>query len=144
MSSLMTNKREQKDDEYETPYSAWKSIEQYLPKDKVIWECFMASGLSGEHLRSLGCKVIHEREDFFKNNRGDVIITNPPFSKKKEILQRLKELDKPFILILPASVLGTKMLSQLFPDIQIIVPKGRISYVINGSQSKSVWFASFF
>ena len=140
----MTNERQRKDDEYETPYSAWESINEYLPKDKVIWEAFMSSGLSGEHLRSLGCNVIHQKEDFFETNHGDVIVTNPPFSKKKQVLHRLKQLNKPFILLLPASVLGTKMMSELFPDIQIIIPKGRISYIINGSQSKSVWFASFF
>jgi hypothetical protein len=140
----MTNEQNRKDDEYETPHSAWESINEYLPKDKVIWEAFMSSGLSGDSLRSLGCTVIHQKEDFFENNRGDVIVTNPPFSKKKQVLQRLKELDKPFILLLPASVLGTKMISDWFPDIQIIIPKGRISYLVNGKQTNSVWFASFF
>jgi hypothetical protein len=141
---LMTNAKEVKNDEYETPRSAWESIDRFLPKDKVIWEPFMASGLSGEVLRSLGCEVIHQREDFFENDRGDVVVTNPPFSRKKEVLKRLKELGKPFVLLLPASVLGTKMISDWFPDIQIIVPKGRISFLVNGTQTNSVWFASFF
>ena len=142
--ALMTAKKELKNDEYETPLSAWASIEAYLPKDKVIWEPFYASGASGEHLRSLGCTVIHEKEDFFAVNRGEVIVSNPPFSLKRQILARLKALGKPFILLLPASVLGTKMMSDLFPDIQVIVPKGRISWVKNGVQTNSVWFASFF
>jgi len=141
---LMTNANDSKNDEYETPYSVWESITEYLPKDKVIWEPFFATGLSGEYLRSLGCDVIHQKEDFFETNHGDVIVTNPPFSIKKQVLHRLKQLNKPFILLLPASVLGTKMLSELFPDIQIIIPNGRISYLINGVQSKGVWFASFF
>lgn len=60
------------------------------------------------------------------------------------ILHRLKELDKPFVLILPASVLGTKTLQTLFPDIQLIIPRGRVSFIKNGEQTESVWFASFF
>jgi len=139
----MTTKKEMKYDDYETPLSVWKMLQPYLPADKVLWEPFYCTGASGAHLRSLGFDVIHEDEDFFTTNRGDIVVSNPPFSKKKQILQRLRELDKPFVLILPASVLGTKMISSLFPDIQVIVPKGRISFVKDGEQTSSAWFASF-
>ena len=141
---LMTNKKESKDDDYQTPKETWKSIQQYIPKDKVVWECFYGDGNSGKYLQDLGFKVIHQKEDFFQHNKGDIIVTNPPFSQKQKILQRLKELNKPFVLIMPASVLGTKMLSSLFPDIQIIIPKGRINFIKNGKETKGCWFASFF
>ena len=144
MAALMTNSKDKKNDDYETPLSAWKSIEAYLPKDKVLWEPFYCNGASGEHLRSLGCQVIHEDEDFFDNDKGDIVVTNPPFSNKKDILKRLRDLGKPFVLLLPASVLGTKMMSDWFPDIQVIVPKGRISFIKDGKQTGGVWFASFF
>lgn len=142
--ALLTNKKELKVDDYETPLSAWKPLAPYIPKDKTIWEAFYGSGASGDALRSLGFKVLHEDIDFFKVNLGDIVVSNPPFSQKWPILKRLKELDKPFILLLPASVLGTKQLSTLFPDIQVLVPKGRISFIKNGEQTKNVWFASFF
>lgn len=142
--NFLTNEAVRKDDDYETPLSAWKLIAPYLPKDKVLWEAFYGSGASGEHLRSLGFEVIHEDIDFFVHDKGDLIVSNPPFSQKKRILHRLKELDKPFVLLLPASVLGTKMLADLFPDIQVVVPHGRISFVKNGEQTKGVWFATFF
>ena len=141
---LMTNKKESKDDDYQTPKETWKSIQQYIPKDKVVWECFYGDGNSGKYLQDLGFKVIHQKEDFFQNNKGDIVVTNPPFSQKQKILQRLKELNKPFVLIMPASVLGTKMLSSLFPDIQIIIPNGRINFIKNGKETKGCWFASFF
>lgn len=141
--ALMTNAKDLKDDDYETPLSAWRSLAEVVPKDGVVWDPFYGSGASGEHLRSLGFKVIHQKEDFFSVDRGDLILTNPPFSKKKEVLTRLKELGKPFAVLLPASVLGTKMLRSLFPDIQLLIPNGRISFVKNGEQTKSVWFASF-
>jgi hypothetical protein len=142
--SLLTTNKSLKDDDYETPLSAWQSIAHFLPKDKTIWEPFYCRGTSGEHLRSLGFKVIHEPEDFFEHNKGDVVVSNPPFSQKREILRRLKEMDKPFVLILPASVLGTQIISELFPDIQVIIPKSRIQFVKNGEATKGVWFASFF
>ena len=141
---LMTNSKEYKDDDYQTPKKVWESISHFIPKDKVIWESFYGDGKSGDYLRELGFQVIHEDIDFFQHNLGDMIVTNPPFSIKGKILQRLKELNKPFILLLPASVLGTKQLSSLFPDIQVIIPNGRINYIKNGEQTKGVWFASFF
>ena len=141
--ALMTNSKERKNDDYMTPKSVWESILQYIPKDKVIWEAFYGDGKSGEYLRELGLEVIHEDIDFFTENRGDVVVSNPPFSKKMEILRRLKELNKPFMLLLPASTLGTKTLQKLFPDIQLIIPDGRISFIKNGSNTNGVWFASF-
>ena len=30
----------QKHDDYMTPKIAWENIQHYLPKDKIIWECF--------------------------------------------------------------------------------------------------------
>ena len=123
-------------DDYMTPSYAWEWIKQYIPNDKVIWEAFYGDGSSGNYLKELGFNVIHEPIDFFENNKGDVIITNPPFSKKKEVFTRLKELDKPFIIICPSSMINTKYIKQLFKDetLQIIIPNKRINFIkkING------------
>jgi hypothetical protein len=127
-----------KHDDYMTPKYAWEDIRQFIPKDKVIWEAFYGDGVSGQYLRELGFDVIHEDIDFFEENRGDVIVTNPPFSKSKEVLQRLKELGKPFILILPASKICTQYTRELFKDtsdpLQIIIPRKRIHFLkqVNG------------
>jgi len=127
-----------------TPNHAWKNIDEYIPKDKVVWEAFYGDGKSGEYLRELGCKeVIHEPIDFFEENKGEVIISNPPYSKKKEIFTRLKELDKPFIMICPCSMLTTQYIRQLFgksdPPLQIIIPRKRIHFIkkINGEIPKN-------
>ena len=132
-----------KHDDYITPKYAWENINQYIPKDKVIWEAFMGDGKSGEYLRELGCKeVIHNDNDFFESNEGEVIISNPPFSKTKEIMTRLKELDKPFILILPCSKICTSYFRENFKNtddpIQIIIPKKRIHFnkQVNGETPK--------
>jgi hypothetical protein len=121
-----------KHDDYMTPFSAWDNIKQFIPKDKVIYEAFYGDGESGEHLKKLGFNVIHEPIDFFENDKGDIVVSNPPFSKVPEVLTRLKELNKPFILIMPSSKINTQYFRKLFSDsvdpIQIIIPRRRIQF----------------
>lgn len=121
-----------KHDCYMTPKYVWENIIDYLPKDKVIWECFYGDGKSGEDMRELGLNVIHEPIDFFVENRGDILVSNPPFSKKREVFTRLKMIDKPFIMICPSSMLNTKYIRELFSEgnhLQIIIPKNRIQFI---------------
>ena len=131
-----------KHDDYMTPKYAWENIKQYIPKDKIIWEAFMGDGKSGEYLKELGFNVIHNNNDFFESNDGDIVVSNPPFSKAKQIIQRLKELDKPFILILPSSKINTQYFRENFKntysELQIIIPRKRIHFIkkINGETPK--------
>ena len=112
-------------DDTKTPIEVWKAIEEYIPKDKKIWSPFY---FKGEHtLRDLGYDIIHNDEDFFLHDRGEVIVDNPPFSLKKKILERMLILDKPFILIMPVSTLCYNYFKP-FKDIQIIVPNKRINW----------------
>jgi len=128
----------QKHDDYMTPKSAWDNIKQYIPRDKVIWEAFYGNGESGRYLRELGFNTIHEEIDFFENDKGDIVVSNPPFTKCKEVLTRLVELDKPFIMIMPSSKINTQYFRKLFSKsespIQIIIPRKRIQFVklVNG------------
>jgi len=119
-----------KHDDYMTPKYAWEHIKHLIPKNKVIWEAFYGDGKSGEYLRELGFEVIHEPIDFFENDLGDIIVSNPPFSKSKEVVKRLKELDKPFIIILPASKIATSYFREYFMNsgLQLIIPKKRIHF----------------
>ena len=113
-----------KHDDYMTPKYAWENIQHYIPKDKKIWEPFYGDGKSGSYLKELGFDVIHEPVDFFENNLGDVIVSNPPFSKVKEVMKRLLVLDKQFILILPSSKINTSYFREWKDkNIQIIIPK---------------------
>lgn len=123
-----------KHDDYMTPKSAWENIKEFIPKDKVIWEAFYGDGKSGEYLTELGFNVIHEPIDFFESNEGDIIVSNPPFSKSKEVINRLKELDKPFIIILPCSKICTQYFRFMKNEIQIIIPLNRIQFIKNGNE----------
>jgi len=124
-----------KHDDYMTPRSAWENIKHFIPKDKVIWEAFYGDGESGKILTELGFTTIHEPLDFFETNLGDIIISNPPFSKTKEVLQRLNIIDKPFILILPSAKITTSYFREWKDKgIQLIIPRKRIHFnkLVNG------------
>jgi len=142
-------------DDYMTPASAWEAIADFIPKDKTIWEPFFGDGTSGDILsRVTGGEVIHQDIDFFENDMGEIIISNPPFGKKKEVFTRLKELGKPFIMICPSSMINTQYMRQLFcadeSPIQIIIPRKRIQFikmvdgVVDPEQKKACNFDCFY
>ena len=125
-----------KHDDYMTPKSAWENILQYIPRDKVIWEAFYGDGTSGQDLRDLGFEVIHNDNDFFDDDTipdYGCLVSNPPFSRSKEVMNRLRQLDKPFIMILPCSKICTSYFRENFKDtdepIQIIIPRKRIHFL---------------
>ena len=91
-----------------TPYYMVEPIVKYIPKDKTIWcpfdkewsayyQIFVQNGYSV--VRS----HIDEGKDFFnyEPDEYDVIISNPPYSIKDAIIERVYELGKPFALLLP-------------------------------------------
>jgi len=119
-------------DDYMSPFYAWDDIKHLIPRDKVIWEAFYGDGESGKFLTELGFRVIHEDIDFFNNDKGDVIVSNPPFSLIPDILNRMVDIQKPFILIMPSSKINTqyfrKFQQSQQDNIQIIIPKKRIHF----------------
>tara|TARA_B110000046_G_scaffold118725_1_gene125409 strand:- start:54 stop:566 length:513 start_codon:yes stop_codon:yes gene_type:complete len=122
-----------KHDDYMTPKSAWENVKHIIPQDKVIWEAFYGDGTSGTILKDMGFNTIHEPIDFFENDKGEIVVSNPPFTKIPEILTRLKYLNKPFMLIMPSSKLQTQYFRKLFSNveepIQIIIPRKRIQFI---------------
>ena len=122
-------------DDYMTPKSAWEDIKQYIPKDKIIWEAFYGNGDSGKYLTEMGFNTIHEDIDFYENDRGEIIISNPPFSDVKKIMNRLLDLDKPFILLMPSAKINTSYIrAWREKNLQIIIPRKRIHFLktVNG------------
>ena len=123
------------DDEYFTPKIAWQNIAHFLPRDKVIWECFYSPhSRSAEYLRELGFNCVHEPVDFFAHTPADLnadyYVSNMPFSLKMEVFTRLKEVDKPFVMLVPTYCIQTKYFQDIFGDdkIQLILPYKKIQY----------------
>tara|TARA_R110001583_G_C5536811_1_gene399063 strand:+ start:155 stop:652 length:498 start_codon:yes stop_codon:yes gene_type:complete len=117
-------------DDYMTPKYAWENIKEYIPTDKVIWEAFYGDGNSGNYLTEMGFNVIHKEVDFFTNDLGEIVVSNPPFSQAKNVMNRMLELDKPFILIMPSSKINTSYFrAWRNKNIQIIIPIKRIHFI---------------
>lgn len=134
-------------DDYMTPDSAWEAIGnplEYLDEILVggtIWEPFYGDGTSGANLEKLypESRVIHQPEDFFTTDHDcDIIITNPPFTLKKQVFTRLVQLGKPFVIICPSSMINTRYMAELFADqpdpLQVCIPRKRIQFLkmVNG------------
>ena len=144
----MSFTKDNKNDNYITNKNGWKDIKKYIPKNKIIWSPFYCNGKQKEYFKEMDFDIIHEDKDFFSYTPNyDIIIDNPPFSKKKEILKKLKELEKPFILILPSVMLCYKYFQEDFSEnLQIIIPKSRIKFNLLNSDNNNYTppFASFY
>jgi len=128
-------------DQYYTPKSAWQQISHLIPTDKVIWEAFMLNSnlsKSKQNLIELGKNVIGETDyDYFNKCEEleyDLIVSNIPFDKeiKIPILQKLVQVDKPFIIIMNSMNVFSNYFNNIFKnnrkDLQIIYPKGKIHF----------------
>ena len=118
---------EEENDNYNKDKVNWEKILKYIPTDKKIWAPFYCDGRQKAYFNDMGFDIIHEDEDFFENDKGDVIIDNPPYSKLRPILERIKKLDKPFILIMPTDKVNAIWFQKLFKDgLQLIIPTKKI------------------
>ncbi len=136
-------------DNYITNKYDWERIKDYIPTDKIIWSPFYCDGKQKEYFKELGYDIIHEDKDFFSYTpEYDLLIDNPPFSKKNEILNKLNDLDKPFIIICPSMMLSYKYFQTNFKDknIQLIIPYKRMNFKHLNCNKKnySPPFASFY
>jgi len=130
------NPKKQIFDEYYTRKKAWEDIQGFIPSEKVLWEAFMLNSVSSSplYLQELGYTVEWSAsEDFFKQEKREntVVCSNCPFSLKKEVLQHLKNIGQPFILIISSTVLNTKyFLESLASDkrIQLIIKSSKIHF----------------
>ena len=78
----------------------------------------------------------------------DIIISNPPFNIKKKIFQKLYEIDKPFIMIVPISTITKLFIKDIFKSdvsyLQMIIPNRRMQFEKNGDQLKRCYFDCVF
>ena len=132
-------------DNYSTNKEGWKLIEPYIPKDKIIWSPFYCDGKQKEYFEEMGYNIIHQDKDFFSYTpEYDIIVDNPPFSKMREICVKLKELDKPFILITPGISILSKWFQLLFKDdLQAIIPLKRTTFTHISNDKKGGYSPPF-
>ena len=93
-------------DEFYTPLYAVKPISLYIKPNSIVWCPFdTEQSFFVKYFRSIGHTVvlthIKNGEDFFTITppHCDYIISNPPYSLKTEVFQRLFKLDIPFAML---------------------------------------------
>lgn len=150
---LQSNKE---NNELYTPLYAVDPILKYIPKDKIIW-CPFDEEWSAfyRRLKEEGYNVVRsslkDGQDFFtyEPNKWDMIVSNPPFSSKDKVLERLYSFKKPFAILLPLNSLQGKTRFKFFTQgIQLLSFDSRISFhkpdsmdiVIKGSPFATAYF----
>jgi len=149
----MTTRKKQEfhnDDQYNTTPEIWEMISHLIPKDKILFEAFLKDNWSSKSaiiLRDMGFNVVgNPTIDFFNElPEYDIIVSNPPYSMKKKIFQRLAVIDKPFILILPISTITKQFVKVLERDkVQMIIPSKRMQFEKAGVELSRCWFDTCF
>lgn len=111
-------------------------ILKYISKDKRIW-CPFDKEWSAfyQEFKQNGYDVVRSHIDegkdffFYEPDEYDIIVSNPPFSIKDKILERLYQLDKPFAILLPMNSLQGKSRYRYFKHgIQMLAFDQRIGF----------------
>ena len=128
-------------DEIYTPKYAINPLLPFLNKEWKIWECAWGKGALADHFKEEGFDVIGGEDFMNEEKECDIIITNPPYSKKDEFLKRAFEIGKSFAFLLPLTALeGIKRGELYFKyGIQLIIPNRRINFVMPNKQG-GAWF----
>ena len=138
------------DDEWYTPDDAWGSISHLVLPGTKIWEPFYGDGRSTLALKRMGYDVVDASPDFFTSKKlADIVVTNPPFSKLAQVVDRLMELGVTFILLIPLHRMGSSELrDRLNKDstrcVSLVFPRQRIDYIKPGrDRSRSPFYSVF-
>ena len=126
-------------DELYTPAGAVSHLVPHLPRGRVIWESAPGTGSLSDALRSHGFKVVAAQQDYFtwEPQEWDIQVTNPPFSKKAQWLQRANDLGKPWAILLPVTSLGSRACQVQLVGADILFLPKRIDF----TGRRAPWFA---
>lgn len=143
-------------DECYTPDYGVVPILKYIPKDITVWCPFDKKDSEFVKLISKNNPVeyshIDDDQDFFEYEpkHWDIIISNPPFAKKRLFFERALSFNKPFALIMTNTWLNDSAPKKLFRDkdlqllmfdkrMKFIQPDGRPNEKITFSVSYYCW-----
>ena len=141
-----------KNDECLTPDYGVKPIIKYIPKNAVVWCPFDTKESEFvKQIRANGNKVIYSHisngQDFYTwepKERWDCIVSNPPFTAKRQIFERALSFNKPFALIMSNTWLNDAAPKQLFKekDLQLLMFEQRMKFLNNGEVQNKITFSS--
>lgn len=136
-------------DELYTPPEAVGMLLPFIPKDcKVAWE---ATAIKGSNISAVletnGFVMvnthINDGVNFLSDAPAftyDILIDNPPYSKKNQFLKRGFELGKPFMFLLPITTLEGALRHKMFREyeMQLLMPDKRFNF--KPEKGSSAWF----
>lgn len=134
-------------DEFYTPYYAIKPLLPYLKPESTIWCPFDTEhSLFVKYLATEGHRVAYSHlsqgVDFFEMDPPDnidYIISNPPYSRKGEVLERLFSLQMPFAMLVGVvGLFESQFRFDLFANnsFEIMYFNRRVSYFKNYDDPK--------
>lgn len=128
-------------DEFYTPKYAITPLLKYIPKGSTIWCPFdTEESLYVKIFKEEGYNVIHSHifsgDDFFTMEvpQCDYIISNPPYSLKTQVFERLFDINKPFAMLVGVvGLFESRNRFNMFKDnnFEIMYFDKRISYYKN-------------
>jgi hypothetical protein len=126
-------------DHWNTPKTAVDAVVHLIPKGSVVYEPFTNdTSKSHVYLQEHGFKTVSHIGDFYNDPPDfDIILTNPAFSDIQRALSRLFELGKPFILIVPLSLIVRNYFRQYRDRVSILIPAKRIQFESENSKNRS-------
>ena len=141
-----------KNDECLTPDYGVRPIIKYIPKDAVVWCPFDTKESEFvKQIRANGNTVIYSHisngQDFYTwepKEHWDCIVSNPPFTAKRQIFERALSFNKPFALIMSNTWLNDAAPKQLFKekDLQLLMFEQRMKFLNNGEMQNKITFSS--
>tara|TARA_R110000796_G_scaffold10941_1_gene36638 strand:+ start:4328 stop:4855 length:528 start_codon:yes stop_codon:yes gene_type:complete len=144
-------------DEFYTPRYAIRPILKYLAKNSIVWCPFdTEDSLFKELLEEDGHTVIishiEDGGNFFDITppKVDYIISNPPYSIKKEVFERLFELKVPFAMLVGVvGLFESQARFEMFRDndFEVMYMNRRVSYFKDYNDEKPALnppFSSFY
>lgn len=150
MRNLNKSMRNANDERY-TPPILIKPIIPFIQKHWTVWCPFDTDDSEFViQLRRNGNKVIATHiwngQDFFdyEPEHYDCIISNPPFSRKLEVLARCYELDKPFAMLLNLECLNYQEVGTFFLNrpLQLLIPDKKVSFDGRTSSFNTSYFCN--
>ena len=99
-------------------------------------------------LKEAGLNVIYSHiwngQDFFSYEPEDYscVISNPPFTRKLEVLERLYKLGKPFAMVLGLPILNYQEVGEFFldKDLQLLIVDKKVSFDGNTASFNNSYF----
>lgn len=137
-------------DEYYTPKILVDVIVPHIKAGSTVWCPFDTHNSEFVRAFKVNHKVIYshiwEGKDFFRYEpeNYDFIVSNPPFTRKLEVLQRLYDLDKPFAMVLPLPMLNYQEVGNFFLDksLQLLIVDKKVSFDGNTASFNNSYFCN--